>query len=898
MSIINVLQAANGSTLEVVEDCLSKNAERDVCSIMSENSPEDLFPYDENIKCYPKQSGTTDDNLIMKMSSDEKMQNIKFADQHDPYMYQVDSTMDPTRALMDSDDARLENFFQRPLKIFETEWGTGTTLFETFNPWTNYFSNQRVLNRLANYNLLRCKLHVKIIINGNGFQYGRAIATYLPFASLDTLTRDSGLIRADLVQTSQLPHVFMDPTTSTGGDLLLPYFDYRNNMSVPDNTWDELGSMTLRSINDLKHANGASDKVTISVFAWAEDVHMSVLTTAEPYSIQSGKEIDEANLKGIISGPATAVAKAAGALKVVPQIAPFAIATEAGASTVAKLAKVLGYSRPNQTKDPEVFNPRPLSSLATTTTPDAAQKLTVDDKQELSIDPRLAGLGSSDPMDIRGIAKRESYLTTFNWTIGTAPESLLWNTRISPVTWAEDGLEPTSYMFPACAAAALPFKYWTGTMRYRFQIVCSNFHKGRLKLVYDPVNINSNEYNTNYLEIIDIADKTDFTIEIGNGQATSLLEHHRPGQSSVTELYSTTGYTSKDVGNGVLGIYVVNELTTPNSTVNNDIEINVFVSAGDDFEVFVPDNWFQRFVFRPQSGHEISEEDIKRHYTRQSGNETNPDSQNTEEPSAPQQTQSESIGPTLTNHELLGRVYVGESIKSFRALLKRYNLHTSLFHVEDAARYTYAGGYSIYPYLRGAVQGAIHSTNTDGPYNFANSLLLHWVTLAHSGWRGSIRYKFIPRGTYDGTMGLSTYVSRRAGINSSSYQMTRNVVGQYQSFSSVAASTISQSSPFGVDTDSPFSGVNGMLYSQGNVNPIVEFEVPYYSKHRFEPGKRQNWTQNINTEMWEYAISMQGSSDFSYDVHCAAGEDFQVYMWTGLPPMYFEFLAPSPSGLR
>jgi hypothetical protein len=65
-------------------------------------------------------------------------------------------------------------------------------------------------------------------------------------------------------------------------------------------------------------------------------------------------------------------------------------------------------------------------------------------------------------------------------------------------------------------------------------------------------------------------------------------------------MYSSTPYTSnEDFGNGVIGVYVVNELTTPNSTIDNNIEINVFVSMGDDFEVFVPDDYFQFFTFKP-----------------------------------------------------------------------------------------------------------------------------------------------------------------------------------------------------------------------------------------------------------------------------------------------------------
>merc|ERR1712127_21194 len=164
---------------------------------------------------------------------------------------------------------------------------------------------------------------------------------------------------------------------------------------------------------------------------------------------------------------------------------------------------------------------------------------------------------------------------------------------------------------------------------------------------------------TNYIEIVDIADTQDFTIEIGNGQATTLLQHAMPGEDPVLDQHSVLPLSYKPYGNGVIGVYIVNELTTPNSAVPNDIEVNVYISAGD-FEVFVPDDHLQKFVFKPQSGIEP-----------QSGNEIVPESQDTEEPSAPEQSMSDILGPGIQNTQQINKVFAGETIVSFRTLLKR-----------------------------------------------------------------------------------------------------------------------------------------------------------------------------------------------------------------------------------
>jgi hypothetical protein len=818
----------------------------------------------------------------MKVSGESKQENVKFSDQLDPYMYEVKSVMDPTRKLQDSNDATLQNFFQRPIKIAEEEWSTSTVLAFDISPWESYFSNPRVQNRIANFNLLRAKLHIKVVINGNGFHYGRALVSYLPFDVWDSLSSNAAPIREDLVQASQQPHIFLDPTTSQGGEMVLPFYNYLNYSDIPSNQIWNLGGLYFRSLNALQHANGASDVVTISVFAWAEDVEMSVLTSAEPNDIspQSGRETDEVNEKGTVSGPATSLAKIAGSMTNIPTIGPFAQATETAATATAAVAKMFGYCRPTVTKNPEPYKPYPNSSLALTNVGDGAAKLTIDDKQELSIDPRIVGLDGVDPLSIKEIAKRESYLTTFSWAIGAPPETMLWNARIDPVTWAESSGTATAYHFPACAMAALPFKYWTGTMKFRFQIVCSAFHKGRVKVVYDPNYFKSNEYNTNYLSVIDIADKTDFTIEIANGQPRTLLTHARPGLDVVSDMYSTTPYSvNSDFGNGVVGMYVVNELTTPNSTVTNDVEINVFVSMGDDFEVFVPDDHFQHFVCKPQSGRE----------------EIVTESQNTAEPSAPQHKVIEDLGPTMSDNSYINKVFTGESIASFRTLLKRYYLWTTIGILSPQDR-TLWGRFSMFPFLRGNVEGAVHTTNTLAPYNYCNTVLLHWVTFAFSGWRGSIRYKWLPRGQLNSDEMPTLYVQRHA-IGEDQYDFNFKVSTSYLNNSQAAESTVVKLDPatFRPREGAPFSGAKGQVYQCGRLNPCIEYELPYYSPFRFSPGKRQNYTSlTFFEEGYDWYLQCDAGDASAYDIHVAAGEDFTPYFFTGLPRMYFEASPPAP----
>jgi hypothetical protein len=831
--------------------------------------------------------------MLMKQVTASKYQNVAFTEQHEPYLYDTESVIDPTRKVQDSIDATLQNFFSRPIKVAEYEWNVGSPLYQVFNPWSLFFENPRVINRICNYNLLRAKLKVKFVINGSGFHYGRAIASYLPLDVFDQLSSNDNLYPEDICQASQQPHLFLNPTLSLGGELTCPFFFHENWISIPDEQWDIMGTMYLRSINSLKHANGAADRCTISVFVWAEDVELSVLTSSEPAALvaQSGTEQDQANRLGIVSGPATTIAAMASAAKSIHTVAPFARATEIGATAVADVAKIFGLSRPAVTKDPEPFKPAAISNMSTTTTPDGVQKLSLDDKQELSIDPRIAGIGGVDSLNIVEIAKRESYIGTFTWAEGTTPETLLRSIRVDPCTFLNSNRGGNlAYHFPATAVAAMPFQYWTGSLRYRFQIVCSAFHKGRLKVVYDPNTAASNEYNTMYTQIVDLADRTDFSIEVGNGQPFTLLRHCSPGVDTVNDLWSATPLPSELFGNGTINIYIVNELTSP--TASNDIEINVFMSAGEDFEVFVPDTDFQRFVFKPQSGFEPQSGLVQ----NKSEQGVAPESWNATEESAPQQEKADALGPALCMDPKLNLVFTGERIASFRQLLKRYNLHSNIAYSDNAAiARIISGRRSMFPYLRGNVAGAVNTRAGPAPYNFCNTVLLHWVTYAFSGWRGSIRWKLLPRGD-QGEYGMLRMEVSRAHTGEDEYDQQTLGALFYGSQSQAAASAVVSDTVGGLPAaDRPLSGVRGVAITNSQVNPNLEFEMPFYSPFRFVAGKEENKTGiALFEEPWDFRIYARANTNFAVDAYVAAGEDFQCYFWTGLPPMYIEVSPPAP----
>jgi hypothetical protein len=821
---------------------------------------------------------------INQESLESQHENVHFSDQTPQWDYTVDSMPDPTFYIADTNDASLENFFSRPVKTRSYSWAIGSDLSESFSPWKDFFENPRVLNRITNFNLLRCKLKVRIVLNGNGFHYGRAIASYIPLFPLDNFTRDRSFFIQDVVAASQRPHVYLDPTTSQGGTLTLPFVWYENALRIPAQDWRDMGTMVVRSMQNLKHANGATDPITVSVFVWAEEVSLSIPTANEPGALTPQMEevfipqaVDEYGT-GPVSRRAGIVAKAAGALSNIPGIGVYARATAMAANAVSGIASMFGYSRPIELASIVPYKPTLLGNMANTNVPDTSQKLTLDVKQELTIDPRVMGLGSTDEMAIKSIAQRESFLTQFGWPVSAPSETLLWNSEVSPVLWNEV-VSPTynELHMPACCYAALPFRRWRGSMKFRFQIVASSFHKGRLKVTFDPSYPLTNEYNTNYTYIIDLAKERDFTVQVGWGHEKSIINHRRPGFDP--KPYGTTplGGDPGSRANGIISVYVVNDLTVPNSIVNNDIEVNVFVSTADDFDVYDPDatNIQDLVWLEPQMGEVFSPQ------MAEAMNQ--PDSDLTKREDEPMKMEpSSTMAPTLSDQDHTSCVYFGDPVTSFRQCLKRYNYHSAVTPTGPISGETMLKLHnSNFPYYRGYAPGAVHKTvipAPDTPYNYCKMTLLNYVTPAYTCRRGGLRWKYF-RASGNTLKDTSMMMVVRDTASALAYDQEETAMITLGS--GTQSDRVRQNAMIIPHT------WEGAVVTSTRQNPVIEAELPFYTNVRFFPAKQADLTSSsagFQQYHWMSTVWDVSSSD-SASLHCyvSIGEDFNLGFFTGAP---------------
>lgn len=808
----------------------------------------------------------TSQKVIMGPSTN-KMTNVTFHDTHQGYTQEQKSDMDSLRDAPFASDATLSEFFSRPIKIRSYQWTPTADFFQTFNPWSDYWQNLRVINRITNYKLMRCKMHVKFVINGNSFYYGRLIASYNPLPVDDNLSKNRQLIEDDLILVSQRPHVYLDPTNSQGGEMMLPFFFYKNCLDIVAQDWQKMGEINIRSFGNLNHANGATEPISVNVFAWAEDVCFSIPTHAEPGSL--APQSDEYSKKPV-STVATTVSKIAGSLIGLPVIGPFAKATQIGSTAVGAIASLFGFSRPVQL-DVDQFVPRTKHSLANTNVNDDVMKLTLDCKQELTLDPRTVGLGDVDEMAINYIASRESYFTSFDWTVADLSEELLFNILVDPGLHVLTNLE---YFFPACTFASLPFKYWRGSMKFRFQVICSKFHKGRLKFVYDP-NGNATgtaEYNTAYTQIVDISDNTDFEIECGWGQPTTYREHIALSNTAPQSGAAPLNYSANAVeyGNGTLAVYVVNELSIPNTTAVNVVRVNVFVSAGDDFELAAPTTEnLSRLYLSPQS------EEVET------------------EPEELEKMDSDPLNPgviaTMANKisiaDQANLIHFGERVSSLRTLMKRYTLSELITHLDQinqVIRYNIPNQPGGMP-DDAVVQNTVFGTNGGTErWSYGYPTLFSYILPAYAGWRGSVRY------FQDSSLSFST--QSKQYVNRFQEPIQNNIL-----HSPLRALDSPLQNGLYYNTFAEYTGLAATQTQCGIVNGSLSYEMPYYSNLRFVPAKRRSVIPTTGnpgavdpfqqTHVFTYECFERSGFTPTY-TYVAAGEDFNLFMYLGPPVMY------------
>lgn len=812
-----------------------------------------------------------------------------FYDQNPSYEVDRGTVVDELRTAAAEPATDWKSFFARPVEITKFKWSVGAALDQAIDPWDLWLKNTRISNRLSNYRSFSGTLKVKILLNGNNFYWGRALASYYPrykaSTALFNMTDSTPIVQ---IPMSQRMHLWIDPSTSQGGEFTLPFFYEYDTLDLTSYTatTDSLGTVFIKSFTDLYHAS-ATDPVQFTMYAWCEDIQLSGPTSQNVSSIlpQAGA-MDEFSKKPV-STVANIVASASSKLVNIPGVGPWAMASQVAAKGIGQAADLLGYSRPIEISNNERRRVNNIGDFTTFDTVDTAQPLSMAVKNEVTISPTVAGIEDVDELSINYLCGKESYITRAEWKKNDADDSVVLSFPVMPAmyrvgSYTIPATTNAIVMTPSCAVQTM-FRFWRGTVRYRIQIVGSGYHKGRLTCSHDAkLGILPPEANIVQTRIVDIAEERDFYIDIPYMNPKAGLATLTTSQM-VGIPYATTvpfsGFNTQC--NGVFTISVNNALVSSNASAD-PIWILVSISC-HDMEFWEPTEYVRRLTVTPQAAETLKSN--KSAITKQSGDITMSDD-NTEVPNAAPEGEEglQPLAGAPPMGEKVAMIYAGERIHSLRSMIKRYGYNYSkvvsfpaITSANAGQIYSYIEYTRTIPFFRGAVHPPAYLSDPAETYVTPLSYVMPWF----AGYRGSVREKVLPG------VGMEFVDSIYA----------------YRTIASTEDSLVTLTTTAGgANPDGDVTFMMGEQMALRNViantkegSNVIEYTNPWYDDTRFNLIDRFV-TGQLSTGFYQGAgLTFTKSFKPGYEAadttvvlhkFKAAGDDFSLLFFNGIPPMW------------
>nr|WPR18018.1 MAG: capsid protein [Chemarfal virus 32] len=764
-------------------------------------------------------------------------------------------------------EIELAKFLGRPVLIKTHVWAQtdsyNTTT--TWYPWYLYFNSTPIKSKLNNYGFINCTLKLKFVINASPFYSGAMCFTYCPLQNLvgENLIPDAG--GGELLGYSQRPKVWIFPQTCEGGELSLPFLYHKNWLDITSALdTQNMGTITPALFAQLVSATGITGtSVVVNVYAWAEDVKLHAPTT------KLALQASEFDYKP--SQISSSVAKAAGSLSRVPIIGPYMKATSTVASGISKIASSLGFTNVPNMDTVNMLKPTPFPHNSTCEVSVPADRSAVDPKNEVTIDPRTVGLDGTDELSIPYLCGREAYIGSAILSSTDAVDALTLVSRVSPSLVYQSALNKP-YQFTPMGYVASQFLYWKGDIIFRFKFICTRFHKGRVRITFDPLNNISTsvpDYTTVFNEIVDIGAEQDVEVRIPYSQALTFLRTNvTPGNWNFTG----TALAPDAFSNGLVTMRVVNPLSGP--VANTAIPVMVFVRAADNIQFAQPNSSYSGAITASP-------------YTLQS--------KEVEYPLKPKQVVA---GNSITDGDPnMYHIHFGEAITSLRPLIHRlahqYTMRTQDLSTASTTNFvvSYQSRRLKYP---GFDTNGIYSANKtlsagNAPYNYMRMGIHQMVALMFIGERGSITHSY---NVETNNLGLPSnmQLKRYAGtLSTTSYRL-------------VAADTATTHSgtAYFYANGNPDPG-SGVALTDFHNQPGMVMNFPYYSNYNFQfvnPANANLGTSSdgsdIDQVLFETAYEkIAATGNARINVWSAYGPDYNFFFFRNTPSLYV-YVLPIP----
>lgn len=752
---------------------------------------------------------------------------------------------------------KIQNFMDRPISLASGTMAVGSQTLLSFDVWDLITLQPSVRAKFKNHAHFRGDLHLRLVVAGSPFHYGRILASYQPhsnknaniIAHATNYSTNPLTLNCYLAYLSQAPGAtIIDVRQNRPVEMVIPYISPKPKLRLFNASssaisaatsfedFEDMGKLFFYTLNPIgSTSSGTSSAIAYQILGWLTNVELSDPTAT---NMEITTESRDERRSGPVERMSSAGAVVAGALQKVPFLAPFATPAKLILSGLSSVASWFGWSRPINLNNAEFVKNRPYTNTSTCIGMETVDKLSYDPQMQLAVDGHACG-SATDDMVLANICSREGYVETFTWAHDDTPHDPLLLLMVHPQinTYYEEAkvneiVQPSPLSF-----VASHFGFWRGDITYRLDFVTSKFHRGKFAIWYEPNHYQSTlisadlALNKNFVQIIDLeqTNSIEFTVKWANSYPWL-----RTISPSLVKSYHNAGSALVTLPQYINGFICLAPFTALQSPDDSDIEVNIFVKS---------DN----IVFNVLSYTNLPT-------TRKYATESRDESLN--EVPVTRVDLNESSA-SLTN---CADYHFGEIPLSFRTLMKRYV-------TTKATSKTATGAYSRM-YITTDIVPAIDGAYGASSASSYNQTLWSSLRYAFLGIRGCVRKKIrMIESTGAGPMGAASVSLGAIGTTSS-------------------ATTTH-------DTSSVRPWLRGTVAGVPFTNGGIEVELPWYNPNLFLFSFATDMVGTIATgevqNAWNLAyifdVDAVGTTNdvrrFTEDT--ASGEDFTLMRFSGAP---------------
>jgi hypothetical protein len=765
------------------------------------------------------------------------------------------------------DDSNITKFLSRPRLIHNFNWTVGNALHGSIDPWSAFLSLYEVQARTSYYSRLRGDLVVRVVVNGSPMHYGVLRICYRPHPMVSSLgdpvynhavaTESTDQSTNLKIVMSQLSGFYVNPCLDSGGELRIPYMSPLPGLELGAKIFSKLGTLHMESFTILRHANGGTNAVSFELYAHMENVVIDVPTAIpQGYTMQEAANV----VKKIIRSTAKATE----------------IAAEWSPRVLSAIA-MLGFSRPMLAENTSNVRAIPFQ-LANYDLSDTCETLSLSASAEHTLGGQELGVHGEDELVLATLAARQAFRLSASWTSAKARGSFLLGSVVTPnqtnvstytkatINTGSPFITGTHVCMLPCAFAAALAQYWRCTMVYKFTVVASPYHKGRLRIYNEPNPAGyalAPPFGLVNSVVLDLAETNTVTIEVPWTNVRDMAGFDALGVVNTYDNQPTfavrASAASTTICNGVVVCEVMSALS--GMADNTPVDVLLEISAKD------------MVLYSPQ-------------VPRVSGNVLAMDGAAT--PFSPQA------------YDLTG----GDAISSLRQVMKRYVVeYTTAFTPPNGTSTTLSqAGKMVLPAylpvpgypLGNYASGALDATGATNEYaNYTGLSFMTYVSTAFALARGSVRWKvngFVRNNT--GMAVAPMGISRNADALPATPSARRTWYEAYNSSLTGAGLALRSKNLMAWRDASRGLQLGGIMTNPG-LSAHLDVNIPFVSAVRaFNPrsplgqGIEGRDTMNVEVTAELSASTTSATNANSYadvEILTAAGEDYNVHCFVHAP---------------